>query len=201
MTSPAVSSRGPRLFVALTPAVPARAALHDALAPLRAEVPARALAWVPEPNLHLTLRFLGEQPQAHVEALARALRSAVESFAPLTLALGGLGAFPSWRRPAVLWVGVQANVALARLYQEVDDACASLGHAREARDFHPHVTVARVRRGARLPIALAERLSREAWPLSLHTTVNSADLMASELAAGGARYRLIASAPLDGTAP
>lgn len=182
-----------RLFVAVNVEGQVRRAIADALAPLRAAE--RAVSWVAEPNLHLTLRFLGERPAELVAELRDALIDAAARVPVHTLVLHAFGAFPSIRRPRVLWLGVQANVASALLYQKVDDACASLGLEREARDFHPHVTLGRVRpRATPMPATLAgaERLLDATWT----TAVTSVDLMSSQLGPGGARYECLVAAPL-----
>ena len=182
-----------RLFVAVNLEDQVRRAIADAVAPLRAG--GRAVSWVAEPNLHLTLRFLGDQSAELVAELRDAVIDAAAQVPVHTLVLHGFGAFPSIRRPRVLWLGVQANVASALLYQKVDDACASLGLGREARDFHPHVTLGRVRpRATPMPATLAgaERLLDTAWT----TTVTSVDLMSSRLGPGGARYECLVAAPL-----
>ena len=182
-----------RLFVAVNLEEEVRRAIAEVVAPLRAAE--RAVSWVAEPNLHLTLRFLGEQPTGAVSDLRHALVGVAAEVPAHALVLRGFGAFPSVRRPRVLWLGVQANVASAALYQKVDDACASLGLGREARDFHPHVTLGRVRpRATPMPATLAgaERLLDISWT----SAVTSVDLMSSRLGPGGARYERLVAAPL-----
>ena len=182
-----------RLFVAVNLVPTVRRDIAEAIAPLRAAE--RAVAWVAEPNLHLTLRFLGEQPAGRVADLREVLIEAAAAVPAHALVLRGFGAFPSLRRPRVLWLGVEANVASASLYKKVDDACASLGLGREARDFHPHVTLGRVRpRATPMPATLAgaERLLDTSWT----TAVTSVDLMSSRLGPGGARYECLLAAPL-----
>ena len=198
MTAPSAGDTR-RLFVAINLPAALRAELHtavaQAVAPLSTAAP-RAVSWVPEANLHVTVRFLGEQPAALVAPLAEALRSAASAVHVPDLAVGGLGAFPSLRRPRVLWIGVAMNVALAVLYQKVDEVCARLGLGREPRAFHPHVTVGRVRVGATAPaealVAAVQALNTTQWTMPVETV----DLMSSELA-GGARYRRLAAAPLS----
>ena len=198
MTEPSASTTTLRLFVAVNLDLAVKQAIAEAAAPLRASE--RAVSWVAEANLHLTLRFLGEQPPELVASLREALAGAAAEVPAHTLALGGFGAFPSIRRPRVLWLGVQANVASASLYQKVDDACASLGLGREARDFHPHVTLGRVRpRATPMPATLddAARLLDTTWI----TPVTSVDLMSSRLGSGGARYERLFAALLAGGTP
>jgi 2'-5' RNA ligase len=186
-----------RLFVAVNLPDAVRAGVVAAVAPLVESAP-RAVAWVREPSLHLTLRFLGERPAALVDRLAEELAAAAATLPVFALTVGGLGAFPSLRRPRVLWIGVEANVALAVLYQKVDDVCAALAVEREARPFHPHVTIGRVRVGASLASAslqqAADALSTSRWSLPVSTV----DLMSSELGRGGSQYTRLSAAPLAG---
>jgi 2'-5' RNA ligase len=195
MTAPSDTAATLRLFVAVNLPTEVRRSLADVVAPLRTTE--RAVSWVAEPNLHLTLRFLGEQPVPLVAALSRALSDVGGQVPAHELMLHGFGAFPTPRRPRVLWLGVGANVVSAALYQTVDDACAALGLAREAREFHPHVTLGRVRPRATLaPATLVEaaRLLDTTWT----TAVTTVDLMSSRLGSGGARYECLVAAPLTG---
>jgi 2'-5' RNA ligase len=89
---------------------------------------------------HLTLQFLGNR--ADVDAVADALHAL--AMARGDVQLGGGGAFPSARRARVFWVGVAAGGAfLSQLAAAVGALLAPLGHEPEAREYHPHVTLAR----------------------------------------------------------
>lgn len=193
-----------RLFVALNFPEALRERLHAAAAPLRALL-GDAVSWPPTRALHLTLRFLGEQPPALVEPLAGALRAAASEIEPLALATAPAGAFPSIERPRVLWIGLAAHPALARLHGLVDDACAALGLAREARPFHPHVTVGRLRaydprrRGAAPDPQALRAAAAEVRP-DLLLPVSTLDLMESQLTPAGARHTRLAALPLGAPA-
>jgi 2'-5' RNA ligase len=46
----------------------------------------------------------------------------------------------------VIWCGIEGETErLSELFQRVETACVSLGFAAEARDFHPHLTLGRVK--------------------------------------------------------
>jgi len=67
----------------------------------------RGLRAVPEPNLHLTVQFLGAIGGAdldHLESLAPALAAGLP---PFRFELHGLGAFPAGARARVVWVGAR----------------------------------------------------------------------------------------------
>ena len=171
----------------------------DRLRPL-----SRAVAWVPGENLHITMRFLGEQPDARVTDAVEALHEAAEGSVPFDLALGGLGGFPSLDRPRVLWVGAVAGAADARrLQHQVADALDRRRFGREERDWHPHVTVGRVfdeprwrREGAP---AVRAAIQAAPAPVFGSFTVSAISLVRSQLGRGGARYTPLATVALSGS--
>jgi len=183
-----------RTFVALNLSPETRAALYAAAEPLR-EALDRGVLWTREPALHLTLKFLGQCPEEFVSRLAAGLRSETRGLGAFPLDIGGVGAFPSLRRPRVVWVGVVSNAELTQLYQRVESVCTSLGAPREPRDFHPHVTLGRMRERARADAgALAEAAT--AMHVRRQERVSTVDVMESVLGQGGARYRVVDAVPL-----
>jgi len=97
--------------------------------------------WMKPEAMHLTLKFIGEFPDARLPEMKQAL-TAVES-EPFDISFAGTGFFPSPKAARVFWVGVQADERLQRLAAVVDDATAKLGIEREARAYTPHLTLAR----------------------------------------------------------
>jgi RNA 2',3'-cyclic 3'-phosphodiesterase len=94
--------------------------------------------------LHLTLRFLGDQPESALEDIKEAL--ACVGFAPLTLALCGVGIFPPSkpRYAKVLWAGIEPAQPLRELKARIDQALLAAGAPPdEERTFSPHITLAR----------------------------------------------------------
>jgi RNA 2',3'-cyclic 3'-phosphodiesterase len=107
------------------------------------------LRLVSRENLHVTLAFLGHRPEEEADAIAEAVRAAAAPVPGLSLAA------PAWlppRRPRVLAVDLHdAGEACARLQRAVSEALVALGvFTPEKRAFRPHVTVGRVRKGARV---------------------------------------------------
>ncbi|MGD8504474.1 MAG: RNA 2',3'-cyclic phosphodiesterase, partial [Syntrophobacterales bacterium] len=105
-----------------------------------------AVRWVRPGSIHLTLKFLGNIHPDQVDEIAAAATKVVRDEPPLTLCAGGLGAFPSQRRPRVIWVGIQGHVErLGRIQARLENALELLGFAREQRAFRPHLTLGRVK--------------------------------------------------------
>jgi 2'-5' RNA ligase len=189
-----------RLFVAIDLGEAARRALGEAqVVCQQANLPVR---WVDPAGAHLTLKFLGETDRAQVAPIGAALRAVAGRHWPLLLHTGAPGAFPNPRRPRVLWLGLTGALdQLAALQLDVDEALAALGFPRETRPFSPHLTLGRVREGARPPdtailAATFAEIRDDAAPLP----VESIRLMRSELGRGGARYTTLLEAPLGAIA-
>jgi len=110
---------------------------------------------------------------------------------PLELVAEGLGAFPSLRRPSVLWAGVRALSGDLLAVQRAAEACAAaIGLSPEPKPFHPHLTLGRVRapRGlAPLLEAFAE-LAAAAPRFGDAFPAPAVALFQSELKPGGAVY-------------
>ena len=183
-----------RLFLAINfPAVVQRE-IGTATAPLRECAP--ELGWTAEDRLHLTLKFLGEQTESRVEALATALAKTAVQHRELFMTVGGIGAFPNFRRARVVWMGVNQEPRLELLHHDIEVAFEALGCELEGRPFRPHLTLARVRDP--LPVERMRALWREAKRIDYTTEfiVRSVDLMQSDLSSTGPKYTTLVSAPL-----
>ncbi|GBD24825.1 RNA 2',3'-cyclic phosphodiesterase [bacterium HR30] len=115
-------------------------ALQAALAKTRADV-----RWVDNHNLHVTLKFLGPTPEEDVPPVTEAIARIAGRHQPWKVEVRGVGAFPSFRRPRVLWLAVHDDGKLAEVAHELDEALVPLGFAPEQRPFQPHLTLGRVR--------------------------------------------------------
>ena len=166
----------------------------EATSDLRAAAP--TLNWMDESRVHLTLKFLGEQEDAVVESLARALDGAAQRHRRFDMRIAGVGAFPNFRRARVVWMGVDRDARLELLHHDVELACERLGFDVEGRPFRPHLTLARVRE--RTAEEELRRLSRAGKRVEFEceTEVRSVDLMRSNLARAGSRYDRLHSALL-----
>jgi 2'-5' RNA ligase len=165
--------------------------------------------WTPVENLHITLRFLGETSPAQCAAIAQGLDKAASGRSPFSLHLRRLGAFPTLRRPNVLWLGIHGDqTALSALQAACEELARSLGFAPEERPFSPHLTLARAQRNAdRQALAAAGDVLNELARLSnapfldnmaAHSgfTVNEVVHMQSELLPAGPVYTLLYRSPV-----
>jgi 2'-5' RNA ligase len=182
-----VSDEKARLFVALD--VPEH--VRDELSRWAGEAVggARGIRVLPPDTLHVTLCFLGWRPLASASRVGELALGCAGPAPPLEIADA---AWLPPRRPGVLAVDlIDPTSALGATQACVVKALVEgLGYEPEQRAFRPHVTVARVRRGAGKPAAALSPPPRLAF------TGEALTLYRSHLTRGGARYEALARAQL-----
>lgn len=151
--------------------------------------------WVPGTGVHLTLKFYGEVADERTDAIAESIAFAAADTGPLSLQLAQLGAFPSWERARVVWLGVEAPPALELLQDRVERHAESLGFPVEGAAYRPHVTLGRVREGERLTGAAIKALRDRR--LSDTFSVDEIVLYQSKLDRQAPGYIPIRTFPLD----
>ena len=97
--------------------------------------------WVHPDSLHVTLKFVGEQPEIMVEQMRRVL--ATVTSIPFDLRFHNYGFFPTAKSARVFWIGISAGAQLAGLAADVDQSVSVLGVPKETHGFSPHLTLAR----------------------------------------------------------
>ena len=136
-----------RTFIALEMPANLRATVIDYIKRLRDKVPDVSASWSREDNLHLTLKFLGDVPTARIGDVSAAACAAVRASGPFELILGGSGVFPTKGKPSVLWIGVEdPKGGLHKVQQALEEECDARGFTRDLRAYHPHLTIARIRK-------------------------------------------------------
>ena len=157
------------------------------------------IKWIEPGSIHITLKFLGETSDAILDDLILAMEESVVGVSPFKLDVRQLGAFPGVDRPQVIWVGVSGEMEkLKQLQKNLEKNTEQLGFKRESRTFSPHLTLGRVRDGARPDdIQRISKLLNETVFTTLHNiNVNQINLMKSVLTPTGAIHTFIGSIKL-----
>ena len=146
--------------------------------------------WTRPENIHLTLKVLGNIPVSDVKKLSQAAASAVESLNPFKLTAENCGSFPTHGPPRVLWIGItDSSAQLARLYERLDEECATAGFPKETRPFHPHLTLARIRHTANARSLGTAHRALDFPPSEFEVT--ELLVIRSELGKDGSRYTTV----------
>ncbi|MGB3330380.1 MAG: RNA 2',3'-cyclic phosphodiesterase [Thermomicrobiales bacterium] len=195
-----------RLFIAVPLPADVTALVDRTIETLRREP--WPVKWSDPHNAHITLHFLGDVDPATAEVLRLALRTPIAAQDAFALRTADLGAFPTIRKPRVLWLGLWGPVhRLETLHAAIGTTLESLGFVLEDRPFSPHITLGRVRadqnRQGDLPQKIRSRLEALAargevtnkHPVPLPVT--EVQLIRSHLSPQGARYEILATYPLN----
>ena len=150
---------------------------------------------VPEENLHLTLAFLGDAPEAALEDLhgmLQALRAA-----PVEICFTALDSFTEMDR-GLVFAAVERTAALQALHDRVAGLCRVAGLELPRQRFRPHVTLMRANRRPDGPAR--DRLAALLGPRPdvPGFTARALTLYQSTLTPRGALHEPLASYPLMG---
>lgn len=97
--------------------------------------------WVKPESLHVTLKFIGEQPEAALDGIRHAMIDVQVSSSEIHFR--GYGFFPTINSARVFWIGMESGPQLGALAAAIDDKMPALGIAKEDRAFSPHLSLAR----------------------------------------------------------
>lgn len=190
-----------RLFVAVPLPAEVRAQVAEVIDHLSpTDLPVR---WIDPANGHITLHFLGDIEPEMAELLRMTLGSALGGHAQFELRTTEPGAFPSLRRPRVLWLGLWGpTYKLEAIYNDLGDFLDDFGLEIEDADFHPHITLGRVRSGEGVKIGALPDQVRDAFAelaerglasqeRQVAFPVTEVQLIRSHLGKDGPRYEVL----------
>jgi 2'-5' RNA ligase len=101
--------------------------------------------WVSPDKIHLTLKFLGNIEEARIEPIVEAIKGPVHNAQVFPLRVKGIGTFPHWKNPRVIWMGlIDGKGLLIPLQKQLEMALEKIGFEPEDRTFQPHLTLGRV---------------------------------------------------------
>jgi 2'-5' RNA ligase len=110
----------------------------------------RDYRWSDPSLMHVTLAFLGHQPEERLDVLRSIGAAAAAASRPGFLKLGQPGSFGARNAPRVLWIGLDGDLAaLQALQSRLAAGLRQASFELEDRAFSPHITLARRRESAR----------------------------------------------------
>ena len=184
-----------RTFIALELPPPVRSALRTVQQDLR-QLNIRA-RWVRPESIHLTLKFLGDISPGDVDPISAAMTAAADGFSPFTLAVRGIGVFPTIKRPRVIWVGLGGDFQLLlALQRRLEEELAKIGVARDKRSFKAHLTLGRIKQPPGQDL-IRQMMTEYATLSSDEFTCDQVILFKSDLKPSGAVYTKLKQTDLE----
>jgi RNA 2',3'-cyclic 3'-phosphodiesterase len=149
----------------------------------------QSIRWTTSEQWHLTLAFLGATNRERLPSIQNAMERAAKPIEAFRLETTSLGAFPSLRRPSVLWLGVGGDVGMLQTLQfRLSEALSGMIEP-DDKPFKPHLTLARLKQfglGKEVTEAFSQTTTpKQAWSIS------ELCLYQSILESSGARYNII----------
>jgi RNA 2',3'-cyclic 3'-phosphodiesterase len=147
--------------------------------------------WIDPGDYHVTLRFIGDVDLPVARDIAETLAEIRRP--PVAVRFEGLGWFGG-DRPRAIVARIKPNPALNELQGDHERRLRRIGLAPEARNFTPHVTLARLRSVS--PAAVADYLSARGGLTPAPFEAPRFVLFSAREAVGGGPYLVEAAYPL-----
>lgn len=141
--------------------------------------------WIEPDDMHLTLRFIGEVDGSMFKKIREALKAI--RFGSFALEIEGVGYFPPRAEPRVLFAGIKSSPTMHLLKAKIDRQLFNCGIGPDARKYHPHITLARLKRTPEASIA--QWLSSNALLKLPPFKIENFGLISSQLTNSGAIYK------------
>jgi len=148
------------------------------------------IVWVKSNLQHLTLRFLGETPEAKIEPITKVLSHIAKSSQPFELQIDKMGVFGSKHSPETLWYGFSEFSLFKNLFEKLENELIAIGFQENYGNFVPHITVGRIKKMAHKK-HFWETFEKLQPQFTQTISVNHLKLIQSKLNRDGPKYRTI----------
>jgi len=142
--------------------------------------------WTPKENLHLTLIFIGYLDEAQLPKVLEAGQNVCRKKSSFILKARSINYGPE-NNSRMIWLNLEKNDPLASLKNDLEKALSEreVNFSREYREFHPHITLARLKLGCIKPSHQIRKDYIEDF------LVKEMILMASNLQKSGPKYTVL----------
>ena len=148
-----------RFFIALEIPEENKAEFQTIQATLHTLIPQAKLTSLNK--IHLTLTFIGEQPENFEDKLIDVIKKAVFQIPPFEITPAYIDGFPNLHEPHVLWIGVKGEIdKLFIIAERIKDELSYLNLPVDERRFTPHISIAKLNSGFAVDRNLEENLEK-----------------------------------------
>jgi 2'-5' RNA ligase len=188
-----------RTFIAIDFSPQIRQKIGEIIDYFKTQTPDYALKWVEPQNLHMTIKFLGEVSEGHLQTIKELLSDTIKGRSAFEIEVTGMGMYPSAHKPRVIWLGVEGSEPLKDIHKSLDQALQKTSIPPDKRGLSPHLTIARVRSNVETLIVqdIGKTLSQFKIGSLGKCTIDKIVLYKSTLTPGGPIYDPLLSIPLD----
>ena len=106
----------------------------------------KEVKWFEPGNFHVTSKFFGNTEEDQLGPIGSLIEKELVGFKTVRLKCVGIGCFPKWQYPKVIWAGLRGETqGLIDLQKKLEESFVPLGFPKENREFKLHLTLGRVR--------------------------------------------------------
>lgn len=110
-------------------------------------------------KIHLTLAFIGDQPDQCKNKLIEVLKEAAREISSFEITPAYIDGFPNIHQPKVLWVGVKEDIdKIYIIHERIQDGLLDLHLPADERRFIPHISIAKLNSGFQIDRGLERKL-------------------------------------------
>lgn len=170
--------------------------IKKALGNYQSKWPELPIRWTKKENLHITLAFLGYLTEEEISEVLKITSKVAKDREPFLINLHRICYGPNKMPPRMIWVEGEKSIELGKLQKGLESVLfnsgAELSLEAENRPYTPHITLGRIKQWEFRAIEPEERpiIDEE---ISLNFSVNSVEVMESQLKRGGPEYTILES--------
>lgn len=103
--------------------------------------------WIRAEDLHVTMKFFGDvEENLLLGDIAKTVEASLKDVTPMSLDCSGLGVFPNWRYPKVIWAGFLGDVEpVINLHDKLESGLKEFPIKKDERAFRLHLTIGRAK--------------------------------------------------------
>jgi 2'-5' RNA ligase len=149
--------------------------------------------WTKKHNLHITLFFIGYVELDELLPMFRVIEEIAAKHSPFKVDFKSVSYGPKDKSPKMVWANGDNSVELGSLQADLEKELLDI--RKPDNGFSPHITLGRIIQWQFNRIELEERpdIFKD---ISLSFSIDSIDIMESDLGKGGAEYTILKSIPL-----
>jgi len=147
--------------------------------------------WVAYENIHITVKFLGNIDAKMLPALINSIDNVLSCFSPFRIQIGNVGAFPTVKKPRILFVCIQDKENnLLKIFERLEKGIEEYGIKRDTKNYVGHITIGRTKSQKNLR-KLIDLLQADSDRFFGQEKVRHISLIQSELTPDGPIYTTI----------
>ncbi|MFC2064354.1 RNA 2',3'-cyclic phosphodiesterase [Chloroflexota bacterium] len=160
--------------------------------------PKPLIRWVEPSNYHLTLQFLADRSSKELDELAKSIQEKVTRINPFVISFLKLGTYPNFKKPRVVWVGIEGPHELPQINKIIEEVCCSHEIPHKKGDFSPHLTLGRINTKKAFPdlSKFVDELSSFSFDPIEPMVISEISIFKSELRPSGPLYTILNRIPL-----